>query len=125
MKIKSMMSFKAIVVVFFGLGFLFITQTIMSLYGMNVNSGGITVARLLGQMYILIALLLWLCRNTSDATTKKAFAISVTIGDAIGTIVSLLAVLSGAMNAFGWSAVGIYLIFTIGFGYFILKPESA
>jgi hypothetical protein len=125
MKIKSMMSIKAIVVIFFGLGFLFITQTIMSLYGMNVNSGGIAVARLLGQMYILIALVLWLCRNTTEATTKKGFAISVTIGDAIGTVVSLLAVLSGAMNAFGWSAVAIYLIFTIGFGYFILKPESA
>ena len=125
MKIKSMMSIKAIVVIFFGLGFLFITQTIMSLYGMNVNSGGIAVARLLGQMYILIALVLLLCRNTTEATTKKAFAISVTIGDAIGTIVSLLAVLSGAMNAFGWSAVAIYLIFTIGFGYFIIKPESA
>jgi len=39
MKIKSMMSFKAIVVIFFGFGFLFITQTLMSLYGMNVNSG--------------------------------------------------------------------------------------
>jgi len=125
MKIKSMMSIKAIVVIFFGLGFLFMTQTIMALYGMNVNSGGIAVSRLLGQMYILIALVLWLCRNTIEATTKKAFAISVTIGDAIGTIASLLAVLSGAMNALGWSAVAIYLIFTIGFGYFLLKPESA
>ena len=125
MKIKSVMSIKAIVVIFFGLGFLFMTQTIMSLYGMDVSSGGLTAGRLLGQMYFLIALLLWLCRNTADATTKRAFAISITIGDAIGTIVSLLAVLSGAMNALGWSAVVIYLVFTIGFGYFLLKPESA
>ena len=125
MKIKSVMSIKAIVVIFFGLGFLFMTQTLMSLYGMNTDSGGLTAGRLLGQMYILIALLLWLCRNTAEATTKNAFAISVTIGDAIGTIVCLLAVLSGAMNALGWSAVVIYLVFTIGFGYFVLKPESA
>ena len=125
MKIKSMMSIKAIVVIFFGLGFLFVTKTIMALYGMNVNSGGIAVARLLGQMYVLIALVLWLCRNTSEVSTKKAFAIAVTIGDAIGTAVCLMAVLSGAMNSFGWSAVAIYLLFTIGFGYFLLKPESA
>jgi len=125
MKIKSMMSIKAIVVIFFGLGFLFMTQTIMALYGMNVNSGGIAASRLLGQMYILIALLLWFCRNTSEASTKKAFAISITIGDAIGTVVCLWAVLSGAMNSLGWSAVAIYLLLTIGFGYFILKPESA
>ena len=125
MKIKFMMSFKAIVVVFFGLGFLLLTETTMSLYGMEVNSGGIAAARLLGQMYTLIALLLWLCRNTQEASTKKAFAIAVTIGDAIGIVVSLLATLSGAMNVLGWSAVGIYLIFTLGFGYFLLKPEAA
>jgi len=125
MKIKSMMSIKAIVVIFFGLGFLFLTKTLMTLYGMNLNSGGITTGRLLGQMYVLIALVLWLCRNTSEASIKKAFAISVTIGDAIGTVVCFLAVLSGAMNSFGWSAVAIYLLFTIGFGYFVLKPEAA
>ena len=125
MKIKSMMSIKAIVVIFFGLGFLFITQTTMTLYGMTINSGGIAASRLLGQMYIVIALVLWFCRNTSEASTKKAFAISITFGDAIGTVVSLMAVLSGAMNFLGWSAVAIYLLFTIGFGYFLLKPESA
>ncbi len=125
MKIKSMMSIKAIVVIFFGLGFLFMTNTLMALYGMNLNSGGLTTSRLLGQMYLLIALVLWLCRNTSEASTKTAFAISVTIGDAIGTVVCLLAVLSGAMNSVGWSAVAIYLLFTIGFGYFVLKPEAA
>ena len=125
MKIKTVMSIKAIVVIFFGLGFLFLTPTLMSLYGMSVNSGGITSGRLLGQMYTLIAILLWLCRNTTETSTKKAFAISVTIGDAIGTVVCLLAVLSGAMNAKGWSAVAIYLLITLGFGYFLIKPDSA
>ena len=125
MKIKSMMVIKAIIVIIFGLGFLFFTQPLMEFYGMDVNSGGIATSRLLGQMYVLFALVLWFCRNTSEASTKKAFAISITIGDAIGTAVSLLAVLSGAMNFLGWSAVAIYLLFTIGFGYFVIKPESA
>ncbi len=125
MKIKSMMSIKAIVVIFFGFGFLFITQPLMTFYGMTINSGGIAAGRLLGQMYVVIALVLWFCRNTSEASTKKAFAISITIGDAIGIVVSLMAVLSGAMNPFGWSAVAIYVLFTVGFGYFVIKPESA
>ena len=125
MKIKTVMSIKAIVVIFFGFGFLFLTKTFMSLYGMNIDSGGITTGRLLGQMYTLIAFLLWLCRNTTESSTKKAYAISVTIGDAIGTVVCILAVLSGAMNALGWSAVAIYLVLTLGFGYFLIKPEVA
>lgn len=76
-------------------------------------------------MFILAGLLLWLCRNTGEASTKRAFAIAVTIGDAIGTVVCLLATLSGMMNAMGWSAVAIYLILTLGFGYFMINPEAA
>ena len=125
MKIKLVMSIKAIVVIFFGLGFIFLTETLMSFYGMELSSGALVAGQLLGQMYFLIALLLWLCRNTQEASTKKAFAIAVTIGDAIGAVVCLLATLSGAMNAMGWSSVAIYLIFTLGFGYFLLKPEAA
>ena len=125
MKIKSMMSIKAIFGIFLGLGFLFYSQTVMSLFGMTVNSSGITVIRLLGQMYFLMALLLWFCRKTSETTTKNAFAISITIGDAIGAVVCFMAVLSGAINSLGWLPFAIYLLFTIGFGYFILKPEAA
>jgi hypothetical protein len=124
MKIKSIMSLKAIFGIFLSLGFLFLTQTVMSLFGMTVNSSGITLARLLGQMYFLMTLLLWFCRNTSEATTKNAFAISITIGDAIGAVVCLMAVLSGAVNSLGWLPVAIYLFFTIAFGYFVVRPET-
>ncbi len=124
MKIKSIMGLKGIFGIFLGLGFLFFTQTVMSLFGMNINTGGIVAIRLLGQMYLLMALLLWFCRKTSEATTKNAFAISITIGDAIGAIVCLMAVLSGTINSLGWLPASIYLFFTIGFGYFIVRPES-
>ena len=96
----------------------------MSLFGMKVNAGGIVTIRLLGQMYLLVAILLWLCRNTSELSIKNAFAISITIGDAIGAVICLLAVLSGTLNSLGWLPAFIYLFFTIGFGYFIIRPEA-
>jgi hypothetical protein len=34
-------------------------------------------------------------------------------------------VISGVMSAFGWSAVGIYLFFTVGYGYFQFVRPSA
>jgi hypothetical protein len=125
MKIKTMMTIKAIVVFFFGLGFIFVTKSLMSIYGMSTDIGGIVAGKLLGQMYLVISLLLWLCRNSTDNITKSAFARGITIGDAVGTAVSLWAVLSGGMNWLGWSAVVIYLFFTIGFGYFVIRPEAA
>jgi len=124
MKIKSIMSLKAIFGIFLSLGFLFFTRTMLSLFGMNVNAGEIVVGKLLGQMYLLMTLLLWFCRKTSEATTKKAFAISITIGDAIGAVVCLMAVLSGTLNSLGWLPAAIYLFFTIGFGYFVVRPET-
>ena len=118
MKIKSIMSLKAI------FGILFFTRTVISLFGMNATGGEIVVAKLLGQMYLLMTLLLWFCRNTSETTTKKAFAISITIGDAIGAVVCMMAVLSGTLNSLGWLPAAIYLFFTIGFGYFVVSPKT-
>ena len=124
MKIKSIMSLKAIFGIFLSFGFLFFTRTVISLFGMNATGGEIVVAKLLGQMYLLMTLLLWFCRNTSETTTKKAFAISITIGDAIGAVVCMMAVLSGTLNSLGWLPAAIYLFFTIGFGYFVVSPKT-
>jgi hypothetical protein len=55
----------------------------------------------------------------------RAIVVGYGTGTAIGFIVALLAQLSGVMNAFGWSAVGIYLLLALGYGYFLrIKPGA-
>jgi hypothetical protein len=44
--------------------------------------------------------------------------------DAIALVAILLILLSGGMNSLGWGVVGIYLFFTVGFGYFLLRPTA-
>jgi hypothetical protein len=41
-----------------------------------------------------------------------------------GLVITLITVLRGVTNALGWLPVGIYLFFTIGYGYFLLNPPS-
>jgi len=124
MKFSALMSIKAVVCLFFGVGLVLLPTTMMSLYGMTLDAGGALMAQFFGQAFFLLGLLLWLMRNTSDAPTVKAFSISLFLGDAVGVVVSLMAVLSGVVNALGWTTVALYLFIGLGFGYFWLKPPA-
>jgi len=125
MKFSSLMSIKAVICLLFGLGEILIPTTLMSLYGATLDTGGAFMAQLFGAAFILLGILLWLMKNTSDASTVKAFSMSLFLGDAVGFIVSLIAVLNGVMNALGWTTVALYLLIGLGFGYFLLKPPAA
>jgi hypothetical protein len=97
----------------------------MSYYGATLDTAGTFMTQLFGQAFFLLGLLLWLMRNTTEASTVKAFSISLFLGDAVGVVVSLIAVLNGVVNALGWTTVALYLFIGLGFGYFWLKPPSA
>jgi hypothetical protein len=43
--------------------------------------------------------------------------------DAIGFVVTLLAVFSGVLNPLGWGIVVVYLFFTLGSGYLLLARQ--
>ena len=124
MKFNTLMSIKGVICLFFGIGMVLLPTTMMSFYGVTLDAGGTVMTQLFGQAFFLLGLLLWLMRNTSDSSTVKAFSISLFLGDAVGVVVSLMAVLSGVMNALGWTTVALYLVIGLGFGYFWLKPPA-
>ncbi len=125
MKFGTLMSIKGVICLFFGIGMVLVPTAMMSFYGVTLDAGGTVMTQLFGQAFFLLGLLLWLMRNTSDSSTVKAFSISLFLGDAVGVVVSLMAVLSGVMNALGWTTVALYLVSGLGFGYFWLKPPAA
>jgi hypothetical protein len=70
--------------------------------------------------------LAWFARNTPDSETRRAIVLAMLVEHALGLIVALWGQLSGVVNALGWSTVGIYLLLTAGYGYFLLaKPATA
>ena len=46
------------------------------------------------------------------------------VGNAVGLIVSVMGVMSGAMNSLGWSAVLIYLLIGLGWAYFLFMAPA-
>ncbi|MHB1317530.1 MAG: hypothetical protein ACYCYF_02805 [Anaerolineae bacterium] len=54
---------------------------------------------------------------------QRAFGLALLIGNAIGLVISVWAVLMGPTNALGWIIVALYLIFAIGFAQF-MSPRA-
>jgi len=124
MKLKNLMIIKAIICLGFGVPMLLVPAKLMSLYGLTLDPSGILMARLYGGALFGTLLLTWFSRNDTGSITLRAAVLYLLVYDGINFIVTLVAVLSGIMSAFGWSAVGIYLFFTIGYGYFqFVKPS--
>jgi hypothetical protein len=125
MKLKTMLVIKAVVCLVFGILFLLIPGPLMAFFGVTLDPGGIFVARLYGASLIGNLFLTWFARNDSGSEALRASVLGLFVYDAIGFIVALMAVLSGIMNTLGWAVVGLYLLLTLGFGYFQFMKRSA
>jgi hypothetical protein len=121
MSLKTLMIAKAVICVVFGLGFVILPVTVAGWYGMSFEPAGEFFARLFGQAFILIALLLFFARDTKEPVAQKAVAAAVCIGDALGLVVSLIAVLGGVTNALGWLTVVLYGVLAVAFGVFLFR----
>lgn len=125
MKLKNLMISKAIICLGFGLPMLLIPVQLMSLYGLSLDPSGIVMARLYGGALLGNLLLTWFCRNDPGSIAMRSAVLYLFVYDGINFIVTLVAVINGVMNTLGWSAVGIYLFFTVGFGYFWLMKQPS
>lgn len=121
MTLKNWMIAKAVIVLVFGIGFVILPETLLAFYGTSVGQGGILMSRLFGQAFILLGILLWFARNTTESTTQRAFVLAVFVGDVIGFIITLMGQLSNTMNVLGWLNVALYLVLALGFGYFLIR----
>jgi hypothetical protein len=125
MKLKQLMIIKAIVCIAFGIPMVLIPAKLMSLYGLSLDSNGIVMARLYGGALFGNFILTWFCRNDAGSISLRAAILYLFIYDGINFIVTLAATVTGIMSLVGISAVGIYLFFTIGYGYFQLVKRPA
>jgi NAD/NADP transhydrogenase beta subunit len=126
MKLSQLMSIKAVITLVFGIGFVLVPKALMSLYGVTLEPAGAMMTQFFGAAFLLLSIVLWFARNAPySEVTLRALLLAVVIGDAIGFIVALLAQLSGLPNELGWLNVVLYLLLTLGFGYFRFVKKAA
>jgi hypothetical protein len=125
MKFKTLMIIKAVVCLAFGIAFIFSPGKLLSIFGVTLNPGSIFPAREYGAALFGNLVLTWFARNASESVARLAIIRALFVYDAIGFVVTLMALSAGILNSLGWLVVVVYLFFTLGFGYFlIVKPDT-
>jgi hypothetical protein len=125
MNLKNLLIVKAIVSIAFGIPLLILPDKLMAILGVTLGPEGIFMAREYGGALLGIFALCWFARNSEASKALTAIIIFGFVYDLANLIVSLTAQLSGLMNVLGWGIVAIYLVFSLGFGYFlVIKPNN-
>jgi len=122
MNFKNLMVIKAIVCLAFGILLLAIPDQLLSIFGASLSAGGMFTAREYGAALFGNLFLCWFAKNAAESDARRAIIIALFVYDLIGFIVTAITVISGVLNPLGWLIVFVYLFFTLGFGYFLVKP---
>jgi len=125
MKLQTLMIIKAAVCVSLGAPILFAPVFLYSLFGASLSAGGVFAAREYGASLIGNLMITWFARKAADSEARRAIILGLCVYDAIGFIITLVALKIGALGLLGWFAAAIYLFFAIGFGCFLLPQKNA
>lgn len=121
MKVSTFLTLAALLAFLFGLGFILAPVQVLSMYAINLDTGGLFITRYLGSAFLGVALINWLVRHKKSETIKPVLS-----GDLMFTATALVVavwdVFGGAGNAMVWTTVAFYLIITIGIVYFLFQP---
>ncbi|MCX6565596.1 MAG: hypothetical protein NTW38_04115 [Candidatus Aminicenantes bacterium] len=107
----------------FGIGFIFAPDRLLGPMGVTLNEAATTFARLFGSAIISFPVLLFFARISENSEFRKGVVKSMFIYYIASDILLLLTQLQGQMNALGWSVVVLHLLFTLWFGYFLIKKQ--
>ena len=118
MKLSMVMGINSVFAFLIALGFLLAPGRLLSAYGAAADAELVQMARFFGAAMLGYALLTWFARNVTEATARRAILLSLIGSFAIGFIVALQGQLSGIIGPLGWLTVALYLLFTLGYGYF-------
>jgi hypothetical protein len=122
MNFKNLMVTKALVCLAFGILLLAIPDKLLSIFGATLGDGGMFTAREYGASLFGNLFLCWFAKNAGESDARRAIILALFVYDLIAFIMTAVTVISGVLNPLGWSIVFVYLFFTLGFGYFLVKP---
>ena len=124
MTFKNLMIFKAVVCLGFGIILVFVPGVLMDFLGTSLGPGGTFLGRVYGASLIGTLMLTWFARYATESEAQRPILLHNFVYDAIGLIVTVLAVISGVMNALGWGIAAVYLVITLGAGYLLTTKPS-
>ena len=117
MKLRTFLMIVAVIALVYSVGLLLMPVFMETSYGTETSASVVLSDRFFGATLLSLSVITWLARDLTGASVRPIITGSL-IGNAVGFVVALMGTLGGVMNASGWSAVVIYLVFSLGFAYF-------
>jgi hypothetical protein len=118
------MIIKAAVSLVFGILLLAIPDKLLSIFGATLGEAGMFTAREYGAALFGNLILCWFAKDAAESEVKRAIILALFVYDLIGFIVTIITVFAGVLNLLGLSIAFVYLFFTLGFGYLLVKPAE-
>ncbi len=123
MTFRNLLIIKAIVCLCFGFVLLFAPVTLYSLLGAALNDGGPFAAREYAAAMFGTLFLCWFAKDVRAQDARGAILLDFLVYDLIGVVITASVSLSGLFNALGWAIVVVYLFFTVGSAYLLIKEK--
>ena len=120
MTFRALLVTKAVVCLVFGVFLLAAPGVLFGLLGGALSAAGMFAAREYGAAMIGTLLLTYLARNIAASDAKRAILVDLLVYDAIGVIITMLAIFSQVLIALGWGVVAVYVLFTVWAGLLLL-----
>lgn len=121
MNYRIMFMVNALVAALFGLGFLFLPDRVLRLFGTETFVATVLVARFFGTAMLALGLVLWFAKDITDESVQKGIGIALIVGAVAGLIVTALGTFASnaVIRANGWLAMMIYILFGLGYAYLV------
>lgn len=123
MTFRTLVIIKAAVCLAFGLFLLLAPAALFGLLGAALNDGGTFTAREYGAAMTGTLLLTWFAKDVRAPDARGAILLDLLVYDFLGVLVTSSVVLSRVLNPLGWSIVLVYLFFTVGSGYVLIRER--
>jgi len=128
MNYRMMFALNSVIALLFGLGFLFVPNRALGLFGTETFVSTVLVSRLFGAAMLGLGLVLWFAKDVQEANVQKGMGIALLVSAVTVLIVTLLGTFASnaVIRTNGWAAMFIYVILGSGYGYLLfLKRESS
>lgn len=98
-------------------------EAVASLYGAAADRQSALLGQLLASSYIGYAVVNWTTRDSTDFAVRQGISAANFLAWAISTVIWIYAASSGLTNTAGWFGVGLTIVFTLGWAYFVLADR--
>ena len=105
----------------FGLAYMLVPASLLSLYGITLDPSNQWVARYFGAALLGFAAILWLARKVASGPALRAVLVGAFVASTTGLVVAIFELVYGPGSTLVWSTALIYFLLSLGFRDFVFR----